>query len=285
MRPSLEESRTAILESAIEVAIRILVERGLTFRPAKSQEEAHDIMENRAWPLAEGEDYKGAAACLMQAHQFISQETGIPRWGEMFLGTLLRTLSELGDRHFYDHGNSNEALECYQLAAGLDPSYEEALLGAMAVCLQGQPFRPEAGLPYAVVVANLNPSRDEVNYILSLITQDEGDAGSEWATAGGDSCRTGVSSNIIAPPLALAWSFGDCGWIEGGIAVSRSTAVFGDREGRIHAVDCQAGRRLWDYSLGGIVAGTPTIDGDRIFVGRATSAVCLELATGKELWK
>lgn len=42
----------------------------------------------------------------------------------------------------------------------------------ISVCLQGHTSRPVLALPYAVVQAQLDPERDEVDYILKLITGD-----------------------------------------------------------------------------------------------------------------
>lgn len=106
-----------------------------------------------------------------------------------------------------------------------------------------------------------------------------------WATSGGDSFRRGFFAGEVALPLSLEWTFAGCGWIAGGIVVSGSTAVFGDRSGKLFAVDVGDGRKLWEYELRGLTVGTPTIQDDRVFAGSSALAVCVDLATGVEVWK
>ncbi len=106
-----------------------------------------------------------------------------------------------------------------------------------------------------------------------------------WATSGGDSFRRGFLAAGVVPPLLLQWTFEGCGWVSGGIVVSGSTAVFGDRSGKLYAVDARDGRKLWEYELRGLAVGTPAIEGDRVFAGSSALAVCVDLATGAEVWK
>lgn len=196
MRPSLKECEMEVHGRAVDIATRLLEERGLTFRTIKDFEEARKIIEGNKKQLIIDvkADFVGAAACVMQTCQFLSsaRESDIPttylkneginfftgktlggRSIIKILGEELESLSEIlckwSDDLFYKYGDSNEALDCYQLAAGLCPSNEDALWNAISVCLQGSPFRPQVALPYAVVIADLNPARDEVDYILSCM--------------------------------------------------------------------------------------------------------------------
>lgn len=105
-----------------------------------------------------------------------------------------------------------------------------------------------------------------------------------WAVSGGTSRRAGYCSTEIKPPLSLAWTFDQCGWITGGIVAAGSTAVFGDRAGKLFAVDVRDGRMLWEYELRGLSVGTPAILGNHVFVGSSALAVCVDLATGREVW-
>jgi len=106
-----------------------------------------------------------------------------------------------------------------------------------------------------------------------------------WKTAGGNSCRTGVASTSIRPPLSLSWTFDECGWIEGGIVVSGLTAVFGARNGKIYAVDIRKGTKLWEYTLGGILCGYLQIHNQQVFAGNSGYSISLDLASGKKIWE
>jgi outer membrane protein assembly factor BamB len=105
-----------------------------------------------------------------------------------------------------------------------------------------------------------------------------------WNTAGGDPRRTGFSSTAVVPPLTQAWQFNGSGWIESGIVVSGHTAVFADRGGRVFAIDVRDGAMLWDYEMEGTPA-TPTVMNDRVYAATGGGAACLNLSSGKEIWR
>lgn len=111
----------------------------------------------------------------------------------------------------------------------------------------------------------------------------------EWPTAGGNIARTGVAKGTIQSPLTLQWTFDNCNNICCGITSNRGIVVFGDCYGKgerywILAVDVLTGRELWRYELPGMVFGTPTIVGDRVFVGDGKVVTCLNLVTGRRQW-
>jgi outer membrane protein assembly factor BamB len=108
--------------------------------------------------------------------------------------------------------------------------------------------------------------------------------GPSWNTAGGDPRRTGYSSTAVAPPLTLAWQFNGSGWLETGIVVSGNTAVFADRSAKLFAIDVRDGAKLWDCELEGTPA-TPTVTADRVYAATGGGAVCLDLTTGREVWR
>ena len=151
---------------------------------------------------------------------------------------------------------------------------------------------PEEAVKYLRTAQHYDPSDDLVQ-TLSAEFNRRGWMGKQpvtrviaaWMTSGGNVSRTGVSDATVKPPLTLAWSFDDCDWIRGGIVVSGFTAVFGDVSGKTHAIDVRNGRKLWEYKLEGMITGTPATDGTRLFIGGAKCAVCLDMATGKELWQ
>lgn len=106
-----------------------------------------------------------------------------------------------------------------------------------------------------------------------------------WPMAGGNPARTGVAATSLVPPLVPAWTFTEARGIGSGIAVAGFTAVFGDQGGTVWAVDVRNGRRLWQFALGGALAFTPAIDGDKVYCGDSHAAVCLDLKTGALVWR
>ena len=110
------------------------------------------------------------------------------------------------------------------------------------------------------------------------------DTTGDWPTAGGNNRRTGVSRALLKPPLRMRWRCKEIQHPTGGIVASGDTAVCVSGIGHsIHGIDVRDGRVLWTHSLEG--GGTPAISGEYIYAGTAASAVCLDIATGKERWK
>ncbi len=115
------------------------------------------------------------------------------------------------------------------------------------------------------------PNRDDVSTEKGLLRQ--------WPAGG--------------PPLV--WKTTGLGAGHAGVsAVGAQLFTMGDKSGSAFAValDKTSGKILWSSKIGGAGAdpagprGTPTVDGDRLFVlGQFGDLVCLETATGRELWR
>jgi len=294
MDSSIEKCRKVVLERAIDAATRILAQRGITFRSAETTSEflasCNDVFER----MVAEEDMLGAAACLMQNHCFLIGPDRAKDLARQWAGLIRK----LGDGYFYDGADADEGLRCYQLAIGLDPWSEEGLVEFGAVCLQGEKMRPEEALPYVILASRLNPGRNAIPYVVSLMMREKENIGiarerganhkdgedSPWPTAGGNARRTGVIATLMTLPLSVAWKFNECGFVTSHIVVSGSTAVFGNEKGDVFAVDVRNGRKLWRQTLEGIIAGSPAIQEGRVYVGNSGTAVCLDLETGKRIW-
>ena len=301
-RPTLEECKTIICERAIQAATWILNQRGTSFREGKSLQDAREVVSNQVERLKSEEDFIGATACLMQAHQYFQQDRDLQRRAKAHAQWLMNQASDA----FYDWGKES-SLPYLQLAAGLDPENAKMLWEVIAPCLQGSHSRPREALPYAILVAHLSPEEKiarDLAYIERLIEDEElkngADAAiiatkrvsSDWPTAGGNNRRTGVSQARIEPPLEMIWCCKEVCLPRGGIVVSSDIAVCGDWspqsqnfEAAIHGVDIRNGHKLWTYPVNGIVGGTPAISGEYVYTGSTDSAICLELTTGQEVWK
>ena len=286
---SYEESFRQVRQRGEDVATEILSARGLPFRKSLSRRDADQIYAQHVRRFVAEEDIEAASACLMQFGDFLPAD---------LVGQYCQWLCRSGDDLFYDDGDSETALRLFQLASGLDPTNEAAVRGVMTVCLQGSPQRPAAALPYSVLQARIRPERDETAYILRLIAQGDEhnsqesekkpvrDQSDQWCgTAGGNPSRTGIVPVTIRPPLATRWAFKGDDWFQGGIVVADSTVVAGDRSGKVYALELETGDKRWEYQLKGIIAGTPSIWGGRVYLGNPDHVVSLELSTGELVWE
>lgn len=152
--------------AARAVAAFLLRDRGLVFRRASESREAAEILAEMR--KAEINDLPGVAALYMQVVEHLADESSARE--------ISKDLCGLGDHHWYDQHQHEKydrqvyALNCYQLAAGLDPENKEAYWEAISVCWQGSPTRFKVALPYGVVLARLDPKRNEVAQILARIS-------------------------------------------------------------------------------------------------------------------
>ena len=79
-------------------------------------------------------------------------------------------VGEMGDRLFYEDGDSEGAIAAYDFALSLEPRNLLALKGIVAAHLQGEDHQPEKAFPYALRLADVDPgSQQLVMYIRSLI--------------------------------------------------------------------------------------------------------------------
>lgn len=271
----------------------MMARRGMVYRAAKSAAEATRILSGDYDRLVSEHDPFTAAAVLMQAHDFFDTITEVGNQA----GVDAKWLYERAEEAFYDHGFLDGmigSMMYYQLAAGLDPHDENILWGVLHPCLQGSPMRPREALPYAVLLAHLNPERNEVGYVEKLIydesTREQSGRDGEWLSAGGNNLRTGASTAIVKPPLQLVWRSKEAVNPKGGIVVGNGIAVCGqwsrgDTQSVIHAVDLADGSEIWSYPMRGMMMGWPAISGDNVYLGSTSLAICLDLATGAEVWK
>ena len=167
---TVEESQEMIRQKAIDLSTIILVEKGIVFYAVSNPQQV-DMIETQQIKrfIAEG-DLKGASASLMQMYLLREDK----RLEGQKIG-LAKLLNKMGDDLYYDHSNVKEALICYQLAVGLDPNNQEAMNTMVAICTpQGDVSMIEVALPYAIVLHNLNPKRDSVEYVLRLMKEQRG---------------------------------------------------------------------------------------------------------------
>ena len=292
MLPTIDECKQIISQNAINVARELLAKENINFHFIETQDEFEEIILGKCRELSDFNDNIPyltnliRIACVFQALNVLTEE-------QIYINC--KFLCEIGDILFYDEGRPDLALRSFQLACGFSPVYEDALWGVMTVCLQSS-VSTEIALPYAIVMASVNPEKDEVNYVVRRIreenpsffqtTPDHSDQNkkSEWPTAGGDERRTGYLPSTLKAPLQLKWVFDDSANIFSGIVAANNMVIFGDVEGKIFALDFETGKKIWDKQLTGKHFGTPTIEKDMVVCGISNKAYCFDLNRGNLIW-
>ena len=97
--------------------------------------------------------------------------------------------------------------------------------------------------------------------------------------------HTGYSSERIAPPFTLAWTFSTERYIDSSPAVSDGRVFFGSDDGKLYALDANDGGFLWSYETDLRVRSSPAVDGEYVIFGSFDSRVyALDKITGEQVW-
>ena len=182
--PALDEARRTVADCAEAAAKMLLSDRGLVFTKATTPSEAMLLVSHLNAPSSKlSGDVVGHAACTMQVAHLIPP----------FLrgDSVPKLLLEMGNACFYENAVGVEvphqydrqvyAALCFQLIVGLDANCAAAYNDLISVCWQGTIGDPgdrmKFALPYAVVLAHLDPGRDEVATILANLKDLSADSG------------------------------------------------------------------------------------------------------------
>lgn len=119
------------------------------------------------------------------------------------------------------------------------------------------------------------------------------EAGADWAQYHGDRQHSGVATDVLAPPLSLAWTHRTKGAIlTGSPVVADGVAYVGIRdendvtESGVHAVELASGRTLWRFSTPSSVVGTPAVAEDTVLVPSLRGTLyAVSVRTGELRWK
>jgi hypothetical protein len=286
---AIKAARKKIAENGKRIARKIVASKGIAVSKSAAPEETAKALEFEASRFIENKNVPAAGACFLLIRGLeLEFRSNI----DTNMAPAAKYLAHLADRLFYDRGDSESAADLLMLAAAMDIANPQIIWETIAPLLQGSRQRAEEALPYTIVTAELDPKRDEVDYILGLTLASEARGasrlgiltGMNWTTAGGNERRTGSCAASFQAPLEIAWKFDQAGFIQGGIAVSDGIAVFGDRRGILFAVNVEEGTKWWESEAGGIMAGTPAIAEGRVYIGRGNMARCFDLRTGEPVW-
>lgn len=84
--------------------------------------------------------------------------------------------------------------------------------------------------------------------------------------------------------LAPVWSLDGLGGMSSTPAVVDGVVYLGDWNGTVHALDAASGASRWTADIGQTIMGSPTVDGDDIFVAGSSTLVRLDRASGLQRW-
>ena len=115
----------------------------------------------------------------------------------------------------------------------------------------------------------------------------------DWPLFRGDAEMQGVSREVIAPPLSMAWSFEPevaAGKkrppIEATPVVANARVFVGSQDGRFYAIDLITGALIWSFKAEGPITAPGAVLGERVYFGDTYGFVyALEVASGREVWR
>jgi outer membrane protein assembly factor BamB len=111
----------------------------------------------------------------------------------------------------------------------------------------------------------------------------------DWPTFGKSSQRTNATSEIVAPPLALAWEHDiTTGMGYGSPIVIDTTVIVSNMRGELYGISANTGKRIGWVTLGEAFHGSPVVDRNVAYVASANakeSVIAFDLLEGKTLWK
>lgn len=107
-----------------------------------------------------------------------------------------------------------------------------------------------------------------------------------WPCFQGNAAHTGVSNDILLPPLRKVWSFRTDGLILSSPVVSSDVAYIASRDGCVYAIDATRGNRQWKVQTGDQIEASPTVHDGIVYIGSHDGHVyALDVTTGKIIWK
>ena len=106
----------------------------------------------------------------------------------------------------------------------------------------------------------------------------------DWPQFMHDPSHTGVTNEVVAPPLEELWTF-DTG---GGSSpvVTNGLVYVGSTDDTLYALDATTGVKEWEFKTGGNVELSPAVAGGIVYFGsKDRKLYALDATTGEKLWE
>jgi len=111
----------------------------------------------------------------------------------------------------------------------------------------------------------------------------------DWAMFGKTQARTNTTSEIVAPPLTLAWEHDiTSGMGYGSPIVIDSVVIVTNLRGELYAINANTGKRIGWVTIGDALHGSPVIDANIAYMAAANtreSLIAFDLLEGKKIWR
>jgi len=79
--------------------------------------------------------------------------------------------------------------------------------------------------------------------------------------------HTGVTPDIVTPPLNLLWTYKTDAGVSSSPAVSGGIVYVGSMDDNVYALNAVTGAVVWNYTTGDHVSSSPAVSGNALYVG------------------
>ena len=110
-----------------------------------------------------------------------------------------------------------------------------------------------------------------------------------WLTEGQTAQRAYATDVALAPPLDEAWDYNAAaGFGPASPLIYGNAVLVSNRQGEVHGIDLETGRRIGIESFGDAVEGSPVVLGDMMYVPVAwgrRALIAYDLKKGSKRWE
>jgi outer membrane protein assembly factor BamB len=135
----------------------------------------------------------------------------------------------------------------------------------------------------------MQPSLPSIFAILTAFTlpmQVLAEEKAPWPVFRGNPGMTGVSNEVLLPPLKLKWTFQTERDVIATAVIADGRAYIGSHDEKFYAINLKDGSKAWEYKTEDRIEGSAAIVGSAVVFGSGDGFVyALERADGKLRWK
>ncbi len=107
----------------------------------------------------------------------------------------------------------------------------------------------------------------------------------DWPMFRHDLNHTGVSDEVVKPPLKLLWKYNSSFKIESSPAVSGGTVYVGSESKNLTAMDALTGKPKWNYTTGDFIGSPPAVSNGTVYFGSWDNNLSAIDENGSFKWK